>query len=53
SSHSKRRSTVHDGRFLSCRFMPQRRLNRSALFGTPSTKLHRSKSCELWESSSS
>ncbi|CAL9224558.1 unnamed protein product [Arabidopsis halleri] len=22
SSPSKRRSTVHDGRFLSCRFMP-------------------------------
>ncbi|CAL9234849.1 unnamed protein product [Arabidopsis halleri] len=52
TSPSKRRSTVHDGRFLSCRFVPQR-LNRSALFGTPSTKLHRSKSCELWESSSS
>ncbi|KAG2327546.1 hypothetical protein Bca52824_010274 [Brassica carinata] len=30
-------------------FVPQR-LNRSPLFGTP---LHRSKSCELWESSSS
>uniref|UniRef100_A0A1J3DQI0 Uncharacterized protein n=1 Tax=Noccaea caerulescens TaxID=107243 RepID=A0A1J3DQI0_NOCCA len=44
---SKRRSsTGHDGRFLSCRFVPQR-LNRWA----PSTKLHRSKSCELWESS--
>ncbi|KAL1195711.1 hypothetical protein V5N11_035691 [Cardamine amara subsp. amara] len=51
TSPSKRRSTVHDGRFLSCRFVPQR-LNRSALFGTPWTKLHRSKSCELWESSS-
>nr|BAC43604.1 unknown protein [Arabidopsis thaliana] len=52
TSPSKRRSTVHDGRFLSCRFVTQR-LNRSALFGTPSTKLHRPKSCELWKSSSS
>ncbi|CAN8247423.1 unnamed protein product [Cochlearia groenlandica] len=47
SSPSKRRSTVHDGRFLSCRLVPHT-LNRSSLFGT---KLHRSKSCELWESS--
>ncbi|CAA7038059.1 unnamed protein product [Microthlaspi erraticum] len=42
---SKRRS--------SCRFVPQR-LNRSSLFGTPSTKkLQRSKSCELLESARS
>ncbi|ESQ51483.1 hypothetical protein EUTSA_v10016462mg [Eutrema salsugineum] len=47
STPSRRRSTtVHDGRFLSCRFV-----NRSSLFGSPSTKLHRSKSCELWEPS--
>ncbi|CAF1864214.1 hypothetical protein Bca4012_033499 [Brassica carinata] len=42
SSPSKRR---HNAPFPSCQ-----RLNRSALFGTP-TKLHRSKSCELWQPS--
>ncbi|WZY90012.1 hypothetical protein YC2023_046747 [Brassica napus] len=40
SSPSKRR---HNAPFPSCQ-----RLNRSALFGTP-TKLHRSESCELWQ----
>ncbi|XP_010414361.1 PREDICTED: uncharacterized protein LOC104700532 [Camelina sativa] len=47
----RRRSIGHDdARFLSCRFAPQRLMNRSALLGT---NLHRSKSCDLWESSSS
>ncbi|EOA26836.1 hypothetical protein CARUB_v10022929mg [Capsella rubella] len=53
SPSKRRRSIGHDARFLSCRFAPQRLMNRSALLGTPSTKLHRSKSCELWSSSSS
>ncbi|XP_010521930.1 PREDICTED: uncharacterized protein LOC104800724 [Tarenaya hassleriana] len=46
----RRRSAAHDALSLSCRFVP-RRLNRSSFFGTHSTKLQRSKSCELWESS--
>ncbi|KAG2308574.1 hypothetical protein Bca4012_082347 [Brassica carinata] len=46
SSPSKRR---HSSPFPSCHFLPQRP-NRSSLFGTP-PNLHRSKSCELWQSS--
>ncbi|ESQ36172.1 hypothetical protein EUTSA_v10007265mg [Eutrema salsugineum] len=53
SSSSRRRSTGNDGRSLSCRSVVQshQRLNPSSLFGTSSTNLRHSKSCELWESS--
>ncbi|KAL1202015.1 hypothetical protein V5N11_014964 [Cardamine amara subsp. amara] len=52
SSPSKRRSIGNDGRSLTCRSVLQsQRLNpSSSLFGTSSTNLRHTKSCELWES---
>ncbi|AEE28100.1 Tetratricopeptide repeat (TPR)-like superfamily protein [Arabidopsis thaliana] len=52
SSPSRRRIIGNDGRSsLSCRsVMQSQRLNPSSPFGTSSTNLRHSKSCELWES---